>query len=133
MPSGHWQNGMMSALWEMGCKEDSDDHQVVGDGAGGQSSGPIRRIRVVESQVRVIERGREAFNTPRITNSTDTLQGYVPRLARHEDFGRIFEGVSSSLAESVYAHDYNKRHQGRRGACRDWHARARFRTRQARG
>jgi len=94
MPSGHWQNGMMSALWEMGCKEDSEYHQVVGDGAGGQGSGPIRRIRVVESQVRVIERGREAFNTPRITNSTDTLQGYVPRLGRHEDFGRIFEGVN---------------------------------------
>ena len=34
----------------------------------------------------------------------------------HEDFGRIFEGVSSSSAESVHAHDWSKRHQGRRGA-----------------
>jgi len=55
------------------------------------------------------------FNTPRITNSTDVLQGYVPRLARHEDFGRIFEGVSSISAESVHTHDWRKRHQGRRG------------------
>ena len=34
----------------------------------------------------------------------------------HEDFGRNFEGVSSSLAESMHAHDWSKRHQGRRGA-----------------
>eukprot|EP00277_Geminigera_cryophila_P005061 CAMPEP_0179430926 /NCGR_PEP_ID=MMETSP0799-20121207/15934_1 /TAXON_ID=46947 /ORGANISM="Geminigera cryophila, Strain CCMP2564" /LENGTH=35 /DNA_ID= /DNA_START= /DNA_END= /DNA_ORIENTATION= len=35
MPSGNGQNDMMSVLWEMGCKEDSDYHQVVGDGASG--------------------------------------------------------------------------------------------------
>ena len=45
-----------------------------------------------------------------------SLQGYVPRLARHEDFGRIFEGVGSSSAESVHACDWSKHHQGRRGA-----------------
>jgi len=44
------------------------------------------------------------------------MQGYVPRLARREDFGRIFEGVGSSSAESVHARDWCKRHQGRRGA-----------------
>ena len=36
MPSGNGQYGMMSPLWEMGCEEDSDYHQVVGDGASGQ-------------------------------------------------------------------------------------------------
>jgi len=41
MPSGNGQNAMMSALWEMGCEEDSDYHQVVGDGASGQGCGPI--------------------------------------------------------------------------------------------
>jgi len=50
-------------LWEMGCKEDSDYHQVVGDGASGQGCGPIRQIRVVESQVRVNERA-EKRSTP---------------------------------------------------------------------
>ena len=54
MSSGNGQNDMMGPLWEMGCKEDSDCHQVVGDGASGQGCGPIRQIRVVESQVRVI-------------------------------------------------------------------------------
>jgi len=39
----------------------------------------------------------------------------VPRLARREDFGRIFEGVGS-FAESVHARDWSKQHQGRRGA-----------------
>jgi len=43
--------------------------------------------------------------TPWMTDSTDALQGYVPRLARHQDFGRIFEGVGSSSAESVHACD----------------------------
>ena len=47
---------MMSALWEMGREEDSDYHQVVGDGASGPGCGAIRQIGVVESQVRVIER-----------------------------------------------------------------------------
>ena len=40
-------------------------------------------------------------------DSTDALQGYVPRLARHEDFDRIFEGVGSSSAESVHACDWS--------------------------
>jgi len=44
MPSGNGQNGMMSALWEMGCEEDSDYHQVVGDGASGQGCGPILKF-----------------------------------------------------------------------------------------
>ena len=56
MPSGNGQNGMMSALWEMGCEEDSDYHQVVGDGASSQGCGSICQFRVVESQVGVIER-----------------------------------------------------------------------------
>ena len=64
MPSGNGQNGMMSALWEMGCDKDSDYHQVVGDGAsGGQGCGPICQIRVVESQVRAIEMA-EKRSTP---------------------------------------------------------------------
>jgi len=63
MPSGNGQNGMMSALWETGCEEDSNYHQVVGDGASGQSCGPLCQIRVVESQVRVIERA-EKHSTP---------------------------------------------------------------------
>jgi len=63
MPSGNGQNGTMSALWEKGCEEDSDYHQVVGDGASGQGCGPICQIRVVESQVRVIERA-EKRSTP---------------------------------------------------------------------
>jgi len=54
---------MMSALWEMGYEEDSDYHQVVGDRASGQGSGPICQIRVVESQVLVIERA-EKRSTP---------------------------------------------------------------------
>ena len=43
MPLGNGQNGMMSlsALWEMGCEEDSDYHQVVGDGASSQGCGPV--------------------------------------------------------------------------------------------
>ena len=60
--------------------------------------------------------GREALNTPRITDSTDALHGYVPRLARRPDFGRIFEDVGSSSAESVHARDWSKQHQGRQGA-----------------
>ena len=63
MPSGNGQNGMMSALWEMGCEEDSVYHQVVGDGASGQGCGPVCQIRVVESQVRVLERA-EKRSTP---------------------------------------------------------------------
>jgi len=59
MPSGNGQNGMMSALWEMGCEEDSDYHLVVGDGASGQGCGPICQIRVIGSQVRVIERAEK--------------------------------------------------------------------------
>jgi len=47
----------------MGCEEDSDYHQVVGDGASGQGCGPICQIRVVESQVQVIERA-EKRSTP---------------------------------------------------------------------
>ena len=43
-----------------------------------------------------------------MTDSTDALQRYVPQLARRENFGRIFEGVSSSLSESVHAHDWSK-------------------------
>jgi len=50
---------MMSALWEMGCEEDSDYHQVVEDRASGQGCGPDCQIRVVESQVRVIERAEK--------------------------------------------------------------------------
>ena len=30
--SGNGQNGMMSALWGMGCEEDSEYHKVVGTG-----------------------------------------------------------------------------------------------------
>jgi len=63
MPSGNEQNGMMSALWEMGCEEDSDSHQVVADGASGQGCGQVCQIRVVESQVQVIERA-EKRSTP---------------------------------------------------------------------
>jgi len=63
MPSGNGQNGMMSALWEMGCEEESDYHQVVWDGAGGQGCGPFCQVRVVESQVQVIERA-EKRSTP---------------------------------------------------------------------
>ena len=37
------------------------------------------------------------FNTPRITDLTNALQGCVPRLAKHEDFGRIFEGGGSQF------------------------------------
>jgi len=39
MPLENGQNGMMSALWEMGCEEDSDYHQVVGDGGSSQDWG----------------------------------------------------------------------------------------------
>jgi len=63
VPSGNGQNGMMSALWERGCEEDSDYHQVVGDRESGQGRGPICPIRVVESQVQVIERA-EKRSTP---------------------------------------------------------------------
>jgi len=64
MPSGNGQNGgMMSVLWEMGCEEDSDYHQVVGDGTSGQGCGPVCQIRVVESQVWMIERA-EKCSTP---------------------------------------------------------------------
>jgi len=56
VPSGNGQNDMMSALWEMGCEEDSEYHQVVGDGASGQGCGPVFQIRVVESQDWVMER-----------------------------------------------------------------------------
>jgi len=41
MPSGNGQNGMMRALWEVGCKENSDYHLVVGDGASNQVCGPV--------------------------------------------------------------------------------------------
>ena len=75
--------------------------------------GTFHQIRVVESSGDW--EGREAFNTPRITNSTDALQGDVPRLTRHEDFGRILDGVNSSSAESVHANEWSKRQQGRRG------------------
>ena len=49
MPSENGQNGMMSVWWEIGCEEDSDYHQVVGDEASGQGCGPVFQIRVVES------------------------------------------------------------------------------------
>jgi len=102
----------------MGCEEDSDYHQVVGDGTSDQGCGPVCQIRVVESQVQVIERA-EKRSTPHGKQKNQfygSLKGYVPRLARHEDFGRIFEGVSSSSAESVHTHDWSKQHQGRQGA-----------------
>ena len=57
--SGNGQNGMMSALWGMGCEEDSEYHKVVGDRASGQGCGPVCQIRVVESQVRVMERAEK--------------------------------------------------------------------------
>jgi len=47
----------------MGCEEDSDYHQVVGDGTSDQGCGPVCQIRVVESQVQVIERA-EKRSTP---------------------------------------------------------------------
>ena len=56
MPSGNEQNGMMCALWEIGCEENSDYHQVVEDRASCQVRGPVCQVRVVESQVRVFER-----------------------------------------------------------------------------
>jgi len=51
MPSENGQNDMMSAtvMWEMGCEEDSDYHQVVGDEASGQGCGPVCEIREVKS------------------------------------------------------------------------------------
>jgi len=52
---------MVRALWEIGCKENSDYHQVVGDRAS--CRGPVCQVRVVESQVRVIERA-EKRSTP---------------------------------------------------------------------
>ena len=60
----------------------------LGTGQVVKVCGTICQIRVVESSGDW--EGREAFNTPRITNSTDALQGDVPRLARHEDFGSFF-------------------------------------------
>jgi len=39
------------------------------------------------------------FNIPRISESTDALQGNVPQLAKHEDFGRIFEGGGSQFGK----------------------------------
>ena len=102
----------------MGCEEDSDYHQVVGDRESGQGRGPICPIRVVESQVQVIERA-EKRSTPHGKQKNQfygSLKGYVPRLARHEDFGRIFKGVGSSSAESVHACDWSKQHKGRRGS-----------------
>jgi len=106
MPSGNGQNGTVRALWEIGCEENSDDHQVVGDRAS--CRGPVCQIRV-----------REAFNTPRITDLMDALhwQGYVPRLARHEDFGRILEGCGSQLGRKRARTRLEQRHQARREAC----------------
>jgi len=43
----------------MGCEEDSEYHQVVGDGARDQGYGPVCQIRVVESQVQVMERAEK--------------------------------------------------------------------------
>ena len=63
MSSGNLQNGMMSALWETWCDADSNYHEVVRDGASGQGCGPICQTRVVESQVRAIERA-EKRSTP---------------------------------------------------------------------
>ena len=60
-------------------------------------------------------RGQRSVQHPTENQFYGSLKGYVPRLARHEDFGRIFEGVSSSSAESVHARDWSKQHQGRRG------------------
>jgi len=40
----------------MWCEGISDYHQVVGDGASCQVFGPVCQVRVVESQVRAIER-----------------------------------------------------------------------------
>ena len=59
MPSGNRQNGMMSALWEMGCEENSGYYQVVGDGASCQVCGTVCQVRVVESHVRVIARAEK--------------------------------------------------------------------------
>ena len=56
------------------------------------------------------------MQTPKDNRFNGCTPGYVPRLARHEDFGRIFEGVGSTSAESVHARDWSKRHQSRRGA-----------------
>jgi len=36
---------------------------------------------------------------PRISESTNALQGNVHLLAKHEDFGRIFEGCGSQFGE----------------------------------
>jgi len=58
-----WAEWHDDALWEMGCEEDSDYHQVVGDGVSGQDCGTVCQVRVVESQVRVIERA-EKRSTP---------------------------------------------------------------------
>jgi len=63
MPSGNGQNGMICKVWEMGCEENSDYHQVVGDEAHCQVCGPGCQVRVFESQVRVIERA-EKRSTP---------------------------------------------------------------------
>jgi len=41
----------------------------------------------------------------------DALQGYVSRLAKHEDFGRIFEGGGSQFGRkraTVYARGWSK-------------------------
>jgi len=46
---------MMRALWEMGCKENADCHQVAGNGASCQVLGPVFQVRLVQSQVRVVE------------------------------------------------------------------------------
>ena len=49
--SGNGQYGMMSQLWERGCEEDSDYHQVVGDGASGQVLRYISSFLFFESNV----------------------------------------------------------------------------------
>jgi len=39
------------------------------------------------------------FSISRISESTNTLQGNVPRLAKHDDFGRIWEGDCSQIGK----------------------------------
>jgi len=58
----------------------------------------LSRIECLKVKFEWLE-GQRSVQHPKDIQSTDALQGNVPRLAKHEDLSRIFEGGGSQFGK----------------------------------
>jgi len=121
MPSGNRQNGMVRALWEIGCEENTDYHQVVGDRTSCQIRRPGCQVRVVESQVRVIERAEKRSTPQGQPIQRMHSKGMYLGLQGTRILVGFLRVAAANSAESVHARDWSNDIRAGEGlACRHW-------------